>query len=230
MLNAQHGKKLTTVKAICGLMLALMLVLTLAAPGCRSTPSTSIQDQPVMTGSIQNFIDIPLCRQATDYTCGAAALQSILYYYGDEWSEGALAEELKSDPDRGTNYRSIMAVAQAEGLQAESRTDMTIDDLQAHVKAHKLVMVALQAWAEDASNYADDWNSGHYAVVVGYDDARIYFMDPLQLGNYTCIPNEDFLSRWHDTDNDNVTRLLRFGIIIWGGTSSYDPAVVLPMG
>ena len=50
---------------------------------------------------------LPLTRQATDYTCGASALQSVLRYYGDEWMETELANILKSDSNEGTRYNNI---------------------------------------------------------------------------------------------------------------------------
>ncbi len=231
MLDLSNKNKPLNMKPATRLFLVLALVISLATAGCRSAAQKVTQtDQPVTTNLIQNFIRIPLCRQATDYTCGAAALQSILYYYGDEYDEETLATNLKSDPDLGTNYRTIMSFAEGEGLQAESHTDMTINDLEADLRAGKPVIVALQAWSENPDSYPNDWNDGHYAVVVGYDNNRIYFMDPLQLGNYTYIVTSEFLARWHDTDNDNVTVLNHFGVVIWGDKSSYDPSTVIALG
>ncbi len=231
MPNSNLKNKPLNMKPAARLFLIFALVISLAAVGCRNADQQVNQtDQPVMTNSFEHFIKLPLCRQATDYTCGAAALQSILYYYGNEYDEGTLAADLKSDPDLGTNYRNIMDFAEAQGLQAESRTDMTINDLEADVRAGKPVIVALQAWSENPDTYSDDWNDGHYAVVVGYDNNRIYFMDPLQLGNYTYIITSEFLARWHDTDNDNVTVLNHFGVVIWGDKSGYDPSIVIALG
>jgi predicted double-glycine peptidase len=230
MINPQAKTIALPVKFAGSLLVAFMLLLTLVTPGwgC-SKQQVNQQDQPVLTSAIGHFIQVPLCRQATDYTCGASVVQSIFYYYGDEWNEASLVEELQSDPERGTNYRNIIKLAQTEGLQAEAQTGMSLDELKSNVRANRLVVVALQAWSEDPSKYSDDWDDGHYAVVVGYDNDRVYFMDPLQLGNYTYILNSDFLVRWHDTDNDNVTKLEHFGVIIWGGEPNYDPSVVVAM-
>jgi predicted double-glycine peptidase len=227
MNNPVQRKPPAMLRAAGMMFVTVLLGAALVTAGCRNAPQTNIQDQPVLTSAIENFIQLPLCRQATDYTCGAAALQSIFYYYGDEWDESSLAAELQSDPETGTNYRNIIKVSEAEGLNAEARTNMTIDDLKSNVRDKKLVIVAFQAWSENPGGYADDWNDGHYAIVVGYGSDRIYFMDPLQLGNYTYILNSDFLTRWHDTDNDNVTRLENFGIVIWGDSAAYDPAEVV---
>jgi hypothetical protein len=34
---------------------------------------------------VKNLIRVPLIRQTRDYTCGVAALQSVLLYYGEEF-------------------------------------------------------------------------------------------------------------------------------------------------
>jgi predicted double-glycine peptidase len=210
-------------KSLVSCLSALVLVAALLAAGCGQSQAA------VLTNSIEHFIQIPLCRQATDYTCGAAALQSILYYYGDEWGESYLAEQLHSNPDWGTNYHDLISVAETEGLNAEAKAGMTVDDLKADVRAGKLVIVAFQAWSENPDSYTTDWNDGHYAVVVGYSSDRLYFMDPLQLGNYTYIPTAEFLDRWHDTDSDYITQLIHFGVIVWGDAPAYHPSEVLKL-
>lgn len=78
-------------------------------------------------------------------------------------------------------------------------------------------------------NYPHDWDDGHCAIAISYDDDRIYFMDPSTLGNYTYIADPEFLNRWHDTDSDNVTKLIHFGVVLSGQEPSYDPNVILPM-
>lgn len=42
---------------------------------------------------------------------------------------------------------------------------------------------------------------------------NIYFMDPSTLANYTYVPIDEFLDRWHDWDGDKKVRHL--GIAIW---------------
>ena len=59
----------------------------------------------------ENLIKIPLTRQATDYTCGAAAMQSMLGYYGEDLNESELAKILKTNDQEGTDYNEIVALA-----------------------------------------------------------------------------------------------------------------------
>lgn len=39
------------------------------------------------------------------------------------------------------------------------------------------VIILIQAWREDddLSPWADDWDDGHYVVVIGYDAKYFYF-------------------------------------------------------
>jgi predicted double-glycine peptidase len=78
----------------------------------------------------------------------------------------------------------------------------TIRDLKLCLEAGCPVIVALQAWhgdvADPALDYSIEWDDGHYVVVCGMDDERVFFMDPSTLGNYTFLPINAFESRWHD--------------------------------
>ncbi len=176
---------------------------------------------------------LPLIRQSTPYTCGVAALQSVLRYYGQEWREDDLARELKSSPDQGTNYHEIVRFARDKGLAVEVRENMTINDLKGAVADGRPIMVAIQAWGAHPEGYATGWEDGHYSVVVGFDDRNFYFMDPSTLGNYTFIPASEFLARWHDyyTDQDGRNVRLEHFALIFDSKSkpAYDPEALTPL-
>jgi predicted double-glycine peptidase len=161
---------------------------------------------------IQNFIRVPLTRQGTDYTCGIAALQAILYYYGEEFREDELVKKLQPTINEGTKYREIAKFAQSLNFRVDVRTKMTLDDLQRLINEKKPVILLIQAWPESRVDYTQDWDDGHYVVAVGYDHQNIYFMDPSTLGNYTFIPVREFLDRWHDRDGQ--TYLHQFGMVL----------------
>ena len=175
----------------------------------------------------QNFIFVPLTRQATDYTCGVGVLQSILMHYGDEFREDELAKELKSDPNDGTLYSNIAKFSKSKGYKVQIFKNMTLDDLKKQINNKKPVIVLLQAWKETNADYATDWDDGHYSIAIGYDEKRIYFMDPSTLGYYTYIPTEQFLDRWHDVDA--VEKLHHFGMIIEKASPKYNHNDVLKM-
>jgi len=170
---------------------------------------------------------LPLTRQATNYTCGVAALQSVLAYYGVSIREDNLAKELKTTND-GTSKENIILFARNQGLIAAGRPKMSLDDLRKALSQRKPVMVAIQAWPDTPVDFKADWEDGHWVVALGYNKDNIYFMDPSTLGNYTYIPIPEFLERWHDIDLDNTTKLNHYGIIFSSKCKpSYDPKIIL---
>ena len=179
------------------------------------------------------FLEVPLYRQASSYTCGVACTLSILRYAGYDFDvrEDRLAATLGSTPEDGTNYHSIVdylnSVYYEEEdnlmFEAEAKMEMTIDDLMACLDEGKLVICAFQAWG-DPEIYAEDYESGHYAVVIGYDDTNLYFMDPSTAGVYTYIPKVEFETRWHDYDKDGKCEQL--GIIVTPKQTAYDKSEI----
>ena len=158
---------------------------------------------------------VPDVRQATDYTCGASALQAVLAYYGIETREDLLARELGADPNKGVNPPAIIRVARARGLTAELRQGMTVGEIAAIVHAGSPVLVALQAWSDKPrSTYRDDWDDGHYAIIIAVEPDAVVFEDPSVLGSCAVLSRGEFEDRWHDTDGTH--RYVRMGIIFSG--------------
>jgi predicted double-glycine peptidase len=199
---------------------ALVIALGAAAMLCLHTAGPQINP-------------LPMVRQATPYTCGVACLESILYYYGQEWREDNLAKELKTTQEQGTDYHEIVRFAESKGLKAVAAEGMTVDDLRRACQSGNPVMVAFQAWGDRPESYANDWDDGHYSIVVGVDSRSVFLMDPSTLGNYTFIPIPEFEMRWHDsyTDRENRTiRLVHFGIAFSAGVQpAYNPKSLMPL-
>ena len=193
------------------------LALALAVPpfaGCGTTFQQRTGPELRSASAVGNLIRVPLTRQSSDYTCGVAVLQSILYFHDaqDDDSEDSLVKELKTDPVNGTSYQAMADFARSKGYLVEARTEMTLDDIRDFIDKGVPVIVLIQAWAESSVDYSRDWEDGHYVIAVGYDRDAVYFMDPSTLGNYTYLPNQEFLDRWHDEDKG--VKLDRFGLII----------------
>jgi len=161
---------------------------------------------------VANLIQVPMTHQATDYTCGVAALQSILYYYGKEFRENQLAEKLQADSIRGTQYPNIVDFARSLGFRVDVQTHMSLEDLKKRIDERNPVVVLIQAWPDSPVDWSKDWKDGHYAIALGYDADNIYFMDPSTLGHYTFIPIPEFLERWHD--EDDAVQLHHFGMTL----------------
>lgn len=156
---------------------------------------------------------IPLVRQATGYTCGVAALQAVLGYYGVEVREDTLSHAVKSTKQRGTAFSEIALYAAHHGCCVKVQKQMSLGELEELLEQRKPVILAIQAWAEKERDYSQDWDDGHYVVAVGCDQQNIYFMDPSTLGRYTFIPKSELESRWHDSDGQ--AKFERLGIAIW---------------
>ena len=174
------------------------------------------------------FIEVPLVRQSTGYSCGVACTQSILRYSGYDFDvrEDNLISALGANDQIGTRYEKIVEFLNTEShysdstqdgnanrIMAEAKFNLTIDELCDYLDQRKPVICAIQAWAYlTASEYQEEYESGHYVIAIGYDDKNIYFMDPSTSGNYTYIPKDEFIARWHDIDGEEIIN--NFGIII----------------
>ena len=212
----------------------LYLLLAFATPpfaGCGTTFRQRTGEELRSASAVGNLIRVPLTRQSSDYTCGVAVLQSILYFHDahDDYSEDTLVKELKADPVNGTSYKAMADFARSKGYLVDIRTEMALDDIRNIIDNRVPVIVLIQAWADSPADYSRDWEDGHYAVAAGYDRENVYFMDPSTLGNYTYLPNQEFLDRWHDEDKGE--QLNHFGMIISrpGRGISYDPDKVYPI-
>ncbi len=205
---------------------SLFLSLLLIA-GCATCARSQYPSAVPSFQSISHFIRVPLTCQGKDYTCGVAALQSVLYYYGEEFREDQLIQKLQPTPEEGTKYTRMADFASSLNFQIEIFTGMKLNELQAWINEKKPIIVAIQAWAEKPVDYATDWDDGHYVVVIGYDQQNVYFMDPSILGNYAYLPTDEFLKRWHDRDKKEV--LSHFGMVISRGPPTYNSEVIKPI-
>lgn len=172
-----------------------------------------------------NLLPLPDVRQSTPYSCGAAALQSVLAYWGIEIREDQLMELLGTDPEIGTPPRAIVTAAESMGLKAGLQEELSLEKLAVFMKEGIPVIVAAQAWREQSEgDWSEEWECGHYMVVIGIDQDNVYFEDPSLLGSRGFIPRDQFLERWHDVDGKG-RQYLRLGIPIQGTKIAPPPAL-----
>jgi predicted double-glycine peptidase len=142
---------------------------------------------------------LPDVRQSTGYTCGAAALQAVLAYWGFPEREDRLVARLHSTPEAGTHPADIVRVAREFGLDADLREGLALADLEAALRAGTTAIVDLQAWRDRTDvPWTETWDDGHYMVLLGMDAQSLYFEDPSLLGVRGVIPRGEFVDRWHD--------------------------------
>lgn len=173
------------------------------------------------------FIQVPLTYQATSFSCGAAALQSVLYYYGLAIRERKMAEKLRTNSEIGTEYKNIIKIAQSFDFTAKAIFNTSLNELEKFIEGDIPVIVLIQAWADKNFSYENHWGDEHYVVAIGYDMDNFYFMDPYILGNYTYMPRGDFLLRWHGREEETVLEQLAIIITRGKGQGTYNPEEIL---
>ena len=136
-------------------------------------------------------------RQITEYSCGASALQAVLSYWGREVDETELMKIIGTSEDVGTYPENIVRGVRALGLQAEARENLSLDELRDH--GHPVIALA-QVWRSQRSSVPrpeDDWDNGHYIVVLGVDDKYVYFQDPYLRMGKAFVTRDTFERHWH---------------------------------
>jgi predicted double-glycine peptidase len=155
-------------------------------------------------------LKVPLFRQATGYSCGACALQSILCYWQVfVGQESQLYDRLGTTPKDGTAPEKLVEVARSFGLTARMQEGTTLEDLRKALAQGTTVILNLQSWPDavtKAKSWRETWEEGHYVVLVGMDKQYLYAMDPSVAGAYAYIPKAEFLERWHDYESRTGTR------------------------
>ncbi|MDF1667491.1 MAG: peptidase C39 family protein, partial [Planctomycetota bacterium] len=140
---------------------------------------------------------VPDVVQKTDYSCGCAALQSVLAYWGIDLSEKQITKDAKVDPNVGAELEDLAKVAIAQGCVAVLKEKWTLKDLYKELKAKRPVIVLIQAWRENKKlAWKDDWDDGHYVVVIGMDRKNVYVEDPSLEDARGKIPLKEFVERW----------------------------------
>jgi predicted double-glycine peptidase len=139
--------------------------------------------------SLKELRDRNVVKQQLDYSCGAAALATLLtYYFGEEISEQELLQILVSrltkdeqrlKAQRGFSLLDLKHVAEAKGYRAAG-FKLTIDQLQ-QLAAPVIVFVQPLGYR-------------HFAVLRGIDRGRVFLADPAR-GNLRMSIGR-FLSEW----------------------------------
>lgn len=186
------------------------------------------------------MIKMPICRQAHDFTCGVACVQSALRYAGYDFDtrEDKLLKRLDSTPENGTSHIKIKdflnSVTYGEECKPvfrelkwqtfnpanhkEDKKDQ-IEKLKDNLE-YRPVMCIVQAWKRNDSeyDYSEDRNDdGHYVIAVGTainfaGEGCIIFMDPSTSGGYTYMTENELKIRWHDADDDIIYEC--FGLVL----------------
>jgi len=193
-----------------------------AAQSNPTNSSTEINASASMGALNLALFSMPDTRQSTEYSCGAASLQAVLGYWGRDIGEEDIREMLNTNEESGTYPDDIIRVAQALGLEADYKENMTLADLEGYVAQGIPVIVDCQAWrsvSQYNESWADTWHNGHWVVVIGIDENNVTLEDPYILGDRGIMSREEFDARWHNVrglDEADTINQIHMGIAIRG--------------
>lgn len=200
-----------------------------SSPGPTAAPRPAAA-RPPRRAPAPKLLPVPLHQQETDYSCGAASLLSVLrYWQAFGGAERDLYDALQTTTD-GTEPDKIEEVARKFGLSAQLREGMSLDDLRAALARGDTAILDIQAWREGPSAklpWEDVWEDGHYVVLIGMDDSRAYFEDPVLDDSYAAMALDELPRRWHDYENRSgaVRRYFQAAVVISGKTPLANPSL-----
>lgn len=170
-----------------------------------------------------NFRLLSRARQGTEYTCGPSALQAVLRYWGKDVSEDEIAKLAGTTSEVGTFPEDLVRSAKELGFKAEARENLTLDEVAAFTAAGHPMIALAQAWLSaktlGGKSVEDEWDSGHYIVVLGVDKDYVYFQDPYAMMSKAFVPRKAFEAHWHQVmggERANQPRLRHVGILVRG--------------
>jgi predicted double-glycine peptidase len=181
---------------------------------------------------MKKFRLLKATRQSTEYSCGASSLQAVLSYWGKDLDEDELMRLLHTTPETGTYPEDIVRVARELGFEAEVKENLTLNDVENSTKKGNPVIVLGQAWrSREASKkaVADDWEHGHYVVILAADKEYVYYEDPYVRMGKGFMPRQAFEEQWHNIGGKmptDTSKQMHVGIFIRGEkpakTKSYE--------
>lgn len=137
---------------------------------------------------LQGLFNLKPVPQTKDYTCGAAAVATVVRHLGLEASEGACAQALKTTPVEGTTAENMLRYFRSRELNARAYTKVPLEVIIDRCRVGDITLV--------------DWNDygGHWVVVAGVEPrmGAIVLADPARprccFGAYSF---ETFRKHWH---------------------------------
>ncbi len=128
----------------------------------------------------------------------------VLAYYGVEKSETELADSCHRDSELGVGAVDLQRVAEDLGFNVGIKDWTEYIDIQDWLEQR--VPVIVDWFSRGRQDYSDnEVADGHYSVVVGLDEKRIYLQDP-EIGGLRKIARGDFYRVWFDFLTDHIEK------------------------
>ena len=183
-----------------GLPIALLIVIGIASPGFAET--TTVTVSPGLRArldlkSMKAIRDDRVVKQGFDYSCGAAALATLLTYV------------VKDPVTEIEILRNVLDNVSDEEREALKKKGLSLLDLQrvATTRGHRaqgfrLAPVFLAKLQGPVMVFIKPHGYEHFAVFKGVRGDRVYLADP-SLGNMR-LPVYEFLSSWLDESGQGI--------------------------
>ncbi len=135
---------------------------------------------PLPPGLATTAAAVPVVRQSTDYSCGAACYAAVARYWGiDPTTERGAIEELETSSKHGTTPRALELAAGRANLHAEVRTGMTLEELKGITNLGVPVICAIQRHGtpeQDANLESGHWVVRRQIGGHGFADTQKFLM------------------------------------------------------
>ena len=96
--------------------------------------------------------------------------------------------------------RDIVRGARSLGFEAEARENVTLDEVQQFTATGHPMIALAQVWRSEkdtAASVDDEWDTGHYIVVLGVDKDYVYFQYPFARMSKAFASRKAFEQHWH---------------------------------
>lgn len=172
--------------------LALALFCALAVGGCYRGSAQDAELSVIRKESGWVRVEVPLVRQTGSKDCGAAALASVLGYWGRPVEASEIDRATGRTAERRVSAGELAGYAKERGLSAYVFYG-DFADLAHELDQGRPVIVGV------AKQYAPKKALAHYEVVVGYHRAsrRILTLDPAR--GFRENSMQGFLKEWAPT-------------------------------
>lgn len=134
------------------------------------------------------FLPVGHHRQINPWSCGPSALKIVLDYYNDNKNIKELIKKTNCNKN-GTLHEGFKKALLEFGYDFIEKENSKIEDIEEFIRQGIPVIVDYQAY-----------HGGHFSVVIGYDENKLFISDPASDKKYKEINKEDFKNRWYDED------------------------------
>ena len=146
---------------------------------------------------MSKILNLPMREQKYDFDCSVATAWSILKYYKIKIDYNTLLKASKVCPVNGLQPLKLVNLLKKFGVESNLIEHKTIRFLKSQINKDKPIVILGQARKDYNKSWADTWSHGHYGVVFGYDDYRMFIYDP-SIGGVRTLTNDQLNARWHD--------------------------------